>query len=149
MSWLKRYTPPKPTAEFVPWKQQLKYPMWTFARLAGSHKYFLLLEKTKMEFISERAFWSWGKSYVLVSEESISNYKPWKKIGFSVGTMLESQADGTQWYITGSDPLAAERRLIANPDLFDVLGFDRDELYVVSLPEVDFHKKGEDLIGVE
>lgn len=148
MGWFNKTPLPEPVQEHVPLKQKLKYPMWTFARVAGTNEYYLLLEKNKMEFISERAFWSWGRPYVLVSEESISGYTKWKKIGFALGTIVESQADRTLWYITGSDLLAPERRLIANPDFFSVLGFDYDDAFMVSLPEVDFHKKGEDIIAV-
>lgn len=133
---------------FKPLKQKFKYPKWTFARIENTDKFFLLLDSTKMEFISERAFWSWGKRYVTVTTESISGYKAWKKLGFSPGSILISQADKTEWFITGNDVLAAERRLIANPDFYGKLGFDLRTAYVVSLSEIDFHKKGEDIIGI-
>lgn len=139
---------PEQTFEHVPLKKRLKYPKWTFARVWGSGEYYLLLDKTKMPFISERAFLSWGKEYINVSEESISGYMKFKSIGFSVGTILISQADKTEWYITGSDVLAPERRRISDPDFYTVLGFDIDDAYMVSLPEIDFHKKGEDIVGV-
>jgi hypothetical protein len=130
----------------APTTRQL-YPKWTFARIEATGKYYLLLDTTKMEFISERAFLSWGKPYVLASEESLAGYSKWKKISFAPGTIIISQADHTAHFITGSDPLAAERRLITTPDFWDVLGFDLANAFVVSLVEVDFHKKGEDFIG--
>jgi len=133
---------------FSPLKQKFKYPKWTFARLKDTDRYFLLLDSTKMEFISERAFWSWGKPYVLVTEESISGYKNWKKIGFAPGAILISHADKTEWFITGNDVLAAERRRISTPDFYLKLGFDLRTAFVVSLDEIDFHKKGEDIIGI-
>lgn len=136
------------TPEFKPLKQKFKYPKWTFARVENTDKYYLLLDSTRMEFISERAFWSWGKPYILVTEESISGYKAWRKIGFAPGAILISQADKTEWFITGNDVLAAERRLIANPDFYSKLGFDLRSAFMVSLSEIDFHKKGEDIIGI-
>lgn len=148
MTWFKK--PPLPTKVFehVPEKKKMLYPMWTFARVVDSDSYYLILAKTKMAFISERAFLSWGKPYIVVSEESISGYPKFKKVGFAVGTLLISQTDKSEWYVTGSDPLAPERRRIGNPDFYTKLGFDLDDAYVVSLPEVDFHKKGEDLIDI-
>jgi len=149
MKWFaKPHVPLQETFEHVPLNIKLKYPMWTFARVANTDEYWLILEKTRMKFISERAYHSWGKPYIVVSEESISGYLIWKSIGFAPGTLLISEADNTKWYITGSDPLAAERRHIVTPDFYNKLGFDLDDAYVVSLPEVDHHKKGEDIIGV-
>lgn len=132
--------------KFTPGKKAQKYPMWTFVRVQNTDNYYLLLEKNKMQFISTRAFVSWRKPYVLVTEESISNYTKWKNIGFSLGTIVISQADNTTWYITGSDILAAERRLITSPDFFNVLGFNIQYAFKISLAELDFHKKGENLI---
>ena len=149
MSWFSK--PPVLSVqvfEHIPPKKKMRYPMWTFARVKGTDLYYLILDKTKMQFISERAFLSWGKPYVLVSEESIAGYPKFKRIGFAVGTLLISQADKTEWYITGNDLLAPERRKIADPDFYTSLGFDLDDAYVVSLPEVDFHKKGEDIIDL-
>ncbi len=115
------------------------YPKWTFAREGDN--YWLVLEKTRMQFLSERAFWSWGKPFVLASDESLVNYKVWKKIGFAPGTLVRSM-DGQFWYITGSDPLAPERRLVATPDFFGVLGFNANNAILVSQDELLFHKEG-------
>jgi hypothetical protein len=149
MGWFKQPPAlPEKVFEHVPPKVKLKYPMWTFARVKGTDEYFLLLDKTKMPFISERAFLSWGRPYVIVSHESIAGYMKYKPIGFAAGTILISQADKTEWYITGRDVLVPERRRISTPDFYTVLGFDLDDAYMVSLPEIDFHKKGEDIVGV-
>lgn len=131
-----------------PSDNKCKYPKWTFVRIKDTNQYYLLLEKSKMEFISERAFRSWGRPYVLATKESISGYTNWRKIGFAVGSMIESMADGTLWFLSGKDLLAPERRQISTPDFFNVLGFDMNDVYVVSLPEIDFHVRGEDIIGI-
>lgn len=136
----------QPIQRWLPTKIKTKYPKWTFAKVDGTRDYYLLLDKIKMKFISERAFRSWGKNYILVTEESISGYTKWKGIGFAVGSILVSSVDGAQWYISGKDVLAGERQLISNPDFYSYLGFDLRWAFVVSLEEIDFHKKGEDLV---
>lgn len=145
MSWFKRPPEPPVVSKHIPLSKPLRYPKWTFAQIADSNNYYLILEKTKMPFISERAFDSWGRNPILVTAKSISNYPTFKKVGFAPGTLLISQADKTEWFITGADVLAPERRLIADPGFYQVLGFDIDDAYVVSLNEIDFHKKGEDI----
>jgi hypothetical protein len=99
-----------------------------------------------MSFISERAFWSWGKPYVDASKESLSNYKVWKKVGFAPGTLLRSM-DGQFWFITGGQPLETERRLIATPDFFGVLGFNPNNAIMVSQDELLFHREGVAISG--
>lgn len=148
MSWFKK--PPEPVLikRHIPLDRPLRYPKWTFAQVNGSSKYYLILEKTKMPFISERAFDSWGRNPVQVSEKSVGSYPTFKKVGFAPGTLLISQADKREWYISGSDVLAPERRLVADPDFYRVLGFDINDAYVVSLNEIDFHTKGEDIIDI-
>lgn len=121
------------------------YPKWTFAKTDNS--YWLILDKTRMPFVSERAFWSWGKPYVLATEKSLSNYKTWKKIGFAPGTLLKSM-DGQYWFITGSQPLETERRLISTPDFFGVLGFNPSNAIVVSQDELLFHREGVVIGGI-
>lgn len=121
------------------------YPKWTFAKAGDT--YWLILEKTRMQFLSERASWSWGKPFVLATDKSLSNYKVWKKIGFAPGTLLRSM-DGQYWFITGSDPLAPERSLIATPDFFSVLGFDPNNAIIVSNDELLFHKERSAISGI-
>lgn len=100
-----------------------------------------------MQFLSERASWSWGKPFVLASDQSLANYKVWKKVGFAPGTLLRSM-DGQYWFITGSDPLAQERRLVATPDFFSVLGFNPNNAIVVSQDELFFHREGIAISGI-
>jgi hypothetical protein len=124
--------------------KSVAYPKWTFAK---TDNYWLILEKTKMQFISERAFWSWGKPYIRATDKSLSNYKIWKKVGFAPGTLLRSM-DGQFWFITGSQPLETERRLIATPDFFGVLGFDSNTAILVSQDELLFHREGVPISGI-
>ena len=125
--------------------KEVFYPKWTFAKTDKG--YWLILDKTRMRFISERAFWSWGKPFVEASEKSLGNYEVWKKIGFAPGTLLRSM-DGQTWFITGSQPLELERRLIATPDFYTVLGFNYNNAIVVSQDELLFHKEGVSISGV-
>jgi hypothetical protein len=99
-----------------------------------------------MAFISERAFLSWGKPYVVASPESLSKYKVWKKVGFAPGTLIGS-LDGQRWFITGSQPLETERRLIATPDFYTVLGFNYNAI-IVSQDELLFHREGSPISGI-
>lgn len=133
------------TSPISPPRSKTKYPMWTFARLENTSSYFLILEKTKFPFISERAFLSWGKPCIVVSEESISGYPNARKIGFAPGSIIISCVDNSQWFLTGENALSAERRLIADPDFWDVLGYDYDTAFTVGLNEIDFHARGKDL----
>lgn len=128
-----------------PPQKAVKYPKWTFAKT--DDKYWLILDKTRMELLSERALWSWGKSYVNSSEIALSKYEIWKKVGFAPGTLLRSM-DGQFWFITGSQPLETERRLVATPDFFSVLGFNPNNAILVSNDELLFHKEGVAISGI-
>jgi hypothetical protein len=121
------------------------YPKWTFAKTENFN--WLILDKTRMQFISERASLSWGKPFVLASEKSLGNYSIWKKIGFAPGSLVRSM-DGQIWFITGSQPLETERRLVATPDFFDVLGFDYSNAIIISQDELLFHREGVPISGI-
>lgn len=124
----------------------VKYPMWTF--LHTEKGFYLILEKTKMQFISDRAFWSWSRPCLVSNELAVSKYLNAGSIGFAPGTLVISQADKTEYYITGSNVLSAERRLITTPDFYTDLGFDRRNAFVISLSELDHHKRGEDITEI-
>lgn len=129
---------------FIAPEKPVSYPKWTFAKVDDS--YWLILDKSRMQFISERAFWSWGKPYVVASNESLSNYSVWKKIGFAPGTLVRSM-EGQYWFITGTQAIEPERRLVATPDFFSVLGFDPNAI-IVSNDELLFHREGVAISGV-
>lgn len=131
--------------QWLPPRSKVKYPKWTIVR-AGD-KFYMIMDKTRLEFISDRAAHSWGRPIVSTTEEAISGYKTWKKIGFAPGSMIKNYVDGSEYFITGSDVLAGERCLITTPDFFTRLGYDRRYMYVVSSAEVDFHRRGEDISG--
>jgi hypothetical protein len=122
----------------------LVYPKWTFAK---TDSYWLILDKTRMKIVSDRAFWSWGKPYVLATENSLSNYKIWKKLGFAPGSLLRSM-DGSFWFISGSNPLEPERILISTPDFFGILGFNPNNAILVSQDELLFHREGVGINGI-
>ncbi len=130
---------------WTPPNNKVTYPKWTFVEVQG--KYWLILDTTKMPFISERAFRSWGKQSVKASEESISGYSQWKQIGFAPGTLIRSMT-GQSYFITGSNPLAPERRSVETPDFYAVLGFDPYNAIIVSTEEINFHKEGVAISGI-
>jgi hypothetical protein len=125
--------------------EPMSYPKWTFARVGN--EYWLILDTLRMKLISERAFLSWGKPYVEATEKSLSGYAVWKKLGFAPGTIVRSM-DGQDWFITGSQPLETERRLVATPDFYLVLGFDYKNAITVSQDELLFHKEGVAISGI-
>jgi hypothetical protein len=56
--------------------------------------------------------------------------------------------DNQHWFITGSQPLTTERRLISTPDFFGVLGFNPANAILVSADELSFHKEGDQVSGL-
>jgi hypothetical protein len=122
-----------------------RYPKWTFCKIDG--EYWLILDKTRLRFISERAFESWGRTYVLASNESVSKYAIWKDVGFAPGTMIRAMNSSNVYFISGSDVLNTERRLIATPDFYDKLGFDTKNVIIVSDEELLWHREGTNIDG--
>lgn len=130
---------------FIQWNPQtdkVKYPKWTFLYIPEINEYSLIWDKTRLVFISERAFRSWNKIAVLASKESVSGYQIWKRIGFSPGTLIESVVDRKRYFITGGKLFEEERLLIATPDFYEKLGFNPALAVQASIEEVNFHKEG-------
>jgi len=126
-----------------PPRDKVKYPKWTFLYIPEINEYSLIWDKTRLIFISERAFRSWNKNPVIASKESVSGYKIWKRIGFAPGTVIESVVDGKKYFITGNKLFEEEKMLIATPDFYDKLGFNPSLAVLASMEEVNFHKEGE------
>lgn len=129
--------------QWRPSKTAVKYPKWTFIYIPEINEYSLIWDKTRLIFISERAFKSWNRIPVIASKESIYGYKIWKRIGFAPGTLVESVVDRKQYFITGSKLFEEEKLLIATPDFYDKLGFNPALAIVASIEEINFHKEGE------
>jgi len=127
-----------------PPSSKVKYPRWTFVVIPEQDKYYLIWDTTKLAFISQRAFRSWNRIPLRVSEESISGYKTWKRIGFAPGSIIESIVDGKRYFITGQ-LFQEEKRLITTPDFYQVLGFNPGLASKVSQAELDFHNEGSDI----
>ncbi len=102
----------------------------------------MIWDKTRLIFISERAFKSWNRIPVIASKESVSGYSVWKRIGFAPGTLIESVVDKKKYFITGSKLFEEEKMLIGTPDFYDILGFNPNLAVIVSMEEVNFHKEG-------
>lgn len=131
----------KKRVNFIPVDHKVKYPKWSIVYANDSKKYYLILDKSRMPFISERAVRSWGRPYLIGSEKTLSGYSKWKCVGFAPGSVLTSM-QGSMYYISGKSPIDVERLLIATPDFFEVLGFNQDFSFVVSDDELDFHPSG-------
>jgi hypothetical protein len=120
----------------------MKYPKWTFVHIPETNEYSLIWGKTRLVFISERAFRSWGKAPLIATKESVAGYQIWKRIGFAPGTLIQSVVDKKQYYITGDKLFEEEKMLIATPDFYDKLGFNPALAILVSMEEANFHKEG-------
>ena len=131
------------TNEWKPQTNKVKYPRWTFVYVPETNEYSLLWDKTRLIFISERAFKSWNKIPIIASKESISGYKIWKRIGFAPGTLIESIIDKKRYFITGGNLFEEEKMLVGTPDFYEKLGFNPNLAIVASMEEVNFHKEGE------
>lgn len=129
------------TREWNPPRTKVRYPRWTAVYVASTNEYSLIWDKTRLVFLSERAFRTWGKIPVVASNESISAYPVWKRLGYAAGTVIESVVDHKRYYVTGK-VFEEEKRLIATPDFYEVLGFNPNLAVVASHEEVNFHKEG-------
>lgn len=132
----------------MPAKSKVKYPKWTCVYVPETNEYSLIWDKTRLLFISERAFKSWNKVPILASKESISGYQIWKRIGFAPGTLIESVVDRKRYFITGGKLFEEEKMLVATPDFYEKLGFNPGLAIVASMEEVNFHKEGEMIVDV-
>lgn len=127
------------------WKPQatkVKYPKWTFLYIPELNEYSLIWDKTRLIFISERAFNSWNRPHIIGSKESVSGYNIWKRIGFAPGSIIQSVVDGKAYFISGGKLFEEEKLLIATPDFYEKLGFDKSLAITASIEEVNFHKEG-------
>lgn len=130
------------TEPWTPQKTKVKYPKWTFVYVPESNEYSLIWDKTRLIFISERAFRSWNRVPVISSKESLAGYNIWKRIGFAPGSIIRSIIDGKMYFISGGKLFEEEKLLIATPDFYEKLGFNPSLAIVASMEEVNFHKEG-------
>lgn len=128
--------------KWTPQKIKVKYPKWTCVFVPETNEYSLIWDRTRLIFISERAFRSWNKIPIIASKESISGYNVWKRIGFAPGTLIESIIDKRRYFITGGKLFEEEKMLIGTPDFYEKLGFNPSLAVVASIEEVNFHKEG-------
>lgn len=131
-----------PLSIWTPQTTKVKYPKWTFLHIPETNEYSLIWDKTRLIFISERAFRSWNRIPLIASKESVSGYQIWKRIGFAPGTLIQSVVDNKRYFITGSKLFEEEKMLIATPDFYEKLGFDPSLAVLASMEEVNFHKEG-------
>lgn len=144
---LKMFRNPEQKSRQSTWSppnNKTEYPRWTFVRVQEDNTYHIIWDKTKLSFLSERAFRSWNRIPLIVSKESISGYQTWKTIGFAPGSVIKSIIDGKSYFITGK-LFEEEKRLISTPDFYNVLGFNPNLSMLVSQKEIDFHNEGRNI----
>lgn len=130
------------TTLWTPQKSKVKYPKWTFIFVPELNEYSIIWDKTRLVFISERAFRSWNKVPLIASKQSIAAYQIWKRVGFAPGTLIESIVDKKRYFITSGRLFEEEKFLIATPDFYEKLGFNPSLAIIASMEEVNFHKEG-------
>ena len=132
-------------SSIIQWKPQttkVKYPKWTCVYVPEINEYSLIWDKTRLIFISERAFKSWNRIPLIASNESIGGYAVWKRIGFAPGSLIESIVDKKRYFITGGKLFEEEKVLIATPDFYEKLGFNPSLAILASMEEINFHREG-------
>lgn len=129
--------------QWLPQRNKIKYPKWTFVYIPEIDEYSLIWDKTRMIFISERAFKSWNRVPVIASKESVSGYNIWRRIGFAPGSLIQSVVDNKIYFISGGKLFEEEKQLIATPDFYEKLGFNKSLAIISSMEEVNFHKEGD------
>lgn len=130
---------------FIPPNKKVLYPKWTFVYCQDTDEYFLIWNKPyKKKFISERAFLSWSHDPIIASKESLSGYALNGRLGFRSGTLLQQIGTTQQFLVTDSVV-----RAIKTPDLYDVLGYNYYDAIIISESELEFHTKGDDIIGID
>lgn len=122
---------------------KVKYPKWSYVYNKDNSKYYLILGKSKKQFISERAFWSWKMQPLVTTNNALSGYPTYGKIGFRPGTIVISMSN-LDYYIGDEN----KRHQISTPDFYAILGFTRNNAYVISDDELEFHEEGEKINGV-
>lgn len=132
----------KKKVDWSPPAVQVKYPQFTYVKSVDNGKFYLLLDKTKKEFVSTEAFNSWGIKPLLTSTIAISGYYLYGKKGFRTGALIRSIFD-QKLYLVGTEQLHP----VKTTDIFDVLGYSKDDIYVVSESVIEFYEKGEDING--
>lgn len=138
MFWKSKKTGKK---QIVP-QAEVKYPKYTYVKCLDNGKFYLLLEKTKKEFLSKEAFESWGVEPLETSFQAISHYYLYGKKGFRPGILVRSVFD-QKLYLVGEEVLHPMK----TTEIFDVLGFSKDKVYTVSESVINFYEKGDDIVG--
>ena len=104
--------------------------------------FFYIKGQKRFKFVSDRARDSWGLKVVKTKESYIPNIKLSGIIGFRDGTLIKNISTSKLYLI--SDNL---KRHIASPDVLTWLGYNKNDIIVVSNKEAAVHKEGDSLNG--
>lgn len=129
--------------DYSPPKRKVKYPKYSYVYNIDNDTYYLLLDKTKKEFISSRAFKSWGAFAPHTTSEAISGYSLYGKKGFRPGTIIRSIFDGKTYFV-GEELIHP----ITSREFYDILGYTSESITFVSESEIQFYKIGDAINGI-
>jgi hypothetical protein len=90
---------------------------------------------------SDRVRRSWSLDPILVTTAAAKVIPLAGTLGFRDGTLIKDITSGRIYLISRS-----RARLVANPDVLDILG--RDRIIEVSKSEIDIHLEGEPINGI-
>ena len=117
-----------------------KYPAGVLVLTETGH-FYLIRREGKLRIPSTRILESWDFARVVhTSEAALSKTPTVGTLGFRDGTLIENMADGKLYLIS-----ANLRRQITNPDWWDLLFINSEDVILVSEAETNLHKEGEPL----
>jgi len=129
-----RFDPPK-----VP-DTPTKYPVGVLV-LTETGQWYLIRKDGKLKIPTARVLESWDfRTVVHTSTIALSKTPTVGTLGFRDGTLIENMANGKLYLIS-----ANLRRQITNPDIWDLLFINAEDVILVSEDETNLHKEGEPL----
>lgn len=128
--------------KWAPPRNPIEYLKWTVVKNIDTGEHFLIFNSNKKKFISERAMLSWRYRVIKGTTQSLSKFILNGKLGFRSGTIVRVAGTGKQYIIIDN-----KYKLIATPDFYTDLNIDPKDVVEISLAELEFHEKGEDING--
>lgn len=117
-----------------------KYPVGVLV-LTETGQWYFIRKDGKLKIPTERVLDSWDfRTVVHTSNAALSKTPTVGTLGFRDGTLIENMADGKLYLISGN-----LRRQIINPDVWNLLFLNSEDVILVSQDETNLHKEGESL----
>lgn len=103
--------------------------------------FFYIKNDVRLKVPNEKVLASWRVVNVpLYTESAMSGYPILNRLPYRDGTVVENFADKKVYYVSGG-----KLRHITNPDWYEYLNVNDNDVTIVSQEEIDSHKLGEPL----